>query len=215
MPNPYNLSNIKAIVFDIGNVLIDIDYPNTICHFQRLATIDFNTIVSYQTQIDIFNQFEKGQVTVDEFVAALKHYLREEVTKEQIIAAWNTMLVDYPEQKINLLRALKKKGYQLYALSNINALHIEEINAKVHQFFGIDEFSSLFNKAYYSNEVGWRKPEAELYALVLAEINLHPEQILFIDDKLENLVPAQRLGIQTYHLLHPNDLYSLLPFYTV
>ncbi len=212
MPNPYNLSNIKAIVFDIGNVLIDIDYPKTIRNFQALATIDFQSIVSYHQQIDIFNQFEKGKVSVDEFVATLKQYLREDVTKDQIIAAWNSMLVYYPERKINLLRTLKAKGFQLYALSNINELHIAEMNATVNALFGINEFSSFFNKAYYSNEVGFRKPETELYDIVLKEIALAPEEILFIDDKLENLNPAEKLGLQTFHLLHPNDLYDLLPF---
>jgi|JI10StandDraft_1071094.scaffolds.fasta_scaffold85316_2 putative hydrolase of the HAD superfamily len=212
MPNPYNLSNIKAIVFDIGNVLIDIDYPKTISNFQALATIDFNTIVSYHKQIDIFNQFEKGKVTVDEFVSTLKQYLRNDVTNEQIIAAWNTMLVYYPEQKINLLRSLKAKGFQLYALSNINELHIAEMNSKVHAHFGIDAFSSLFDKAYYSNEVGFRKPEKELYEILLQETAIRPQEMLFIDDKLENLVPAEKLGIQTFHLLQPNDLYELLPF---
>ena len=212
MPNPYNLTNIRAIIFDIGNVLIDIDYPKTITHFQALATIDFKSIVSYHQQIDIFNQFEKGKVTIDEFVTTLKQYLRDDVTREQIIAAWNTMLVYYPEQKINLLRTLKAKGFQLYALSNINELHIAEMNSKVHAHFGIDAFSSLFDKAYYSNEVGFRKPEKELYEILLQETAILPQEMLFIDDKLENLVPAEKLGIQTFHLLHPNDLYELLPF---
>jgi putative hydrolase of the HAD superfamily len=208
---PYNLENIKAIIFDIGNVLIDIDYPKTISNFQKLATIDFQSIVSYQQQIAIFNQFEKGQVSVEEFVTALKQYLRDDVTDQQIIDAWNTMLVYYPEQKIKLLHALKNKGFQLYALSNINELHVAEINSNVQRLFGITEFSELFEKAYYSNKVGWRKPEAELYNIVLTEIHLAPEHILFIDDKLENLEPAQLLGIQTYHLQDPNDLYHLLP----
>lgn len=212
MPNPYNLSNIQALVFDIGNVLIDIDYPKTISNFQALATIDFNTIVSYHKQIDIFNQFEKGKVTSNEFVSTLKQYLRNDVTNEQIVAAWNTMLVYYPERKIKLLKTLKEKGFRLYALSNINELHIEEMNSKVHALFGINEFKTLFDKAYYSNEVGFRKPEKELYEIVLNEIALPPQEILFIDDKLENLMPAEALGIQTLHLLQPNDLYEVLPF---
>ncbi|MBL7799946.1 MAG: HAD family phosphatase [Chitinophagales bacterium] len=212
MPNPYNLTNIRAIVFDIGNVLIDIDYPKTISHFQALATIDFKSIVSYHQQIDIFNQFEKGEVTIDEFVTTLKQYLRDDVTREQIIAAWNTMLVSYPERKIKLLHTLKEKGFQRYALSNINELHIAEMNSNVNALFGISAFSTLFDKAYYSNEIGFRKPEKELYEIVLNEIDLHPNEILFIDDKPENLAPAAALGINTFHLLQPNDLYELLPF---
>ena len=211
MPNQYNLSNIKAIVFDIGNVLIDIDYEKTIRSFQTLATINFHSIVSYHKQIDIFNQFEKGKVSTAQFVSTLRQYLRPDVTDSQIITAWNTMLVHYPEQKIRILQSLSEK-FQLYALSNINELHIAEMNANVNRLFGLQAFSDLFNKAYYSNEVGWRKPEPELYQLVLNEINVLPEQILFIDDKLENLIPTQQLGIQTHHLKHPNDLYSLLGF---
>jgi putative hydrolase of the HAD superfamily len=86
------------------------------------------------------------------------------------------------------------------------------MNSKVHAHFGIDAFSSLFDKAYYSNEVGFRKPEKELYEILLQETAIRPQEMLFIDDKLENLVPAEKLGIQTFHLLQPNDLYELLPF---
>lgn len=203
-----DLKCFDAILFDIGNVLIDIDYNRAIVRFQEMAKIDFRSIVSYHTQISLFNDFEKGKISSNDFVAELKKFLHDDVSDQQIIDAWNLILLRYPKEKIELLQRLKN-DFRIYALSNINELHITEIDKNVQQLYGINAFRDLFHHAFYSNEVGFRKPEEELYAIVLEQLKIAPKNILFIDDKEENLVPAKVLGIATVHLKQPEDLYSI------
>lgn len=196
---PIDLTTIKAIVFDIGNVLVDISYDTTVQQFQELSDLDFKTILGYHQQSDFFNQYERGEISTSDFLILLKKYLRKDISDEQIIKAWNSMLVTYPAEKIELLKRLKSQ-FKLYALSNINELHVEELNNKVNQLFGINSFSLLFDKAIYSNEVGMRKPEPRIYNLLIKETGLSPNKILFIDDKLENIESAKQQGIQVLHL---------------
>jgi putative hydrolase of the HAD superfamily len=200
--------SIKNIVFDIGDVLVDIDYNLTIAEFQKLAIVDFSTIVSYAKQERIFDLFEKGKISAQEFRDGLKKYLKSEVTDAQINAAWNSILIAYPKEKFELLLALKKQ-YRIFALSNINEIHVESINQAAQKLLGAEKFADFFHKAYYSNETGFRKPETEIYELVLQEQFLQPNETLFIDDKAENIEAAARLGIQTIHLTNRNELLNL------
>lgn len=199
----------KNLIFDIGDVIIDIDYNATVAEFQKLAVVDFSTIVSYSKQNPIFDLFETGKITARQFRNELKQFLKPDTTDEEITRAWNAILIDYPAYKINLLKDLKQR-YNTFALSNINETHINTINAEVNARFGLPTFGSLFNHAYYSNEVGYRKPEKEIYELVLNKENLVPEQTFFVDDKAENVETAKQLGIQAYQLTDRNKLTQLL-----
>jgi len=205
--NKPDWSKIEGIVFDIGNVLIDIDYPNTVKEFQKLAKEDFSKIVSYASQEEFFNQYERGEISTAEFISSLRKYLKTETTDEQIIQAWNTMLINYPEKKIKLLEKLKPE-FKLFAFSNTNELHVALLNENTNRLFGKERFSDYFDKAFYSNEIGMRKPESRAYEFLISETALQPGQLLFIDDKPENLIPAKEFGIQTIHLEKPEYLYS-------
>lgn len=212
MSNGIDFGKLEGIIFDIGNVIVDIDYQRVIERFQTVAKTDIHKIVSYQQQTLFFDTYEKGEISTAQFIAKLKTYLQDSVTDEQIIAIWNYMLVAFPKEKISLLQRLKSK-FCLMALSNINELHVAEINKNVRELYGINAFKDLFHHAFYSNEVGFRKPEKELYEYVLNNVRISPEKLLFIDDKKENLLPAKALGILTLHLQHPNDLYAVFSAY--
>lgn len=199
----------KNLIFDIGDVLIDIDYKATVAEFQKLAVVDFSTIVSYSKQNPIFDQFETGKISAQEFTTELKQFLHPGTTDEQILAAWNAILIDYPAYKIELLKELKTR-YKTFALSNINEIHVNTINQEVKRRFGIDSFSTLFHYACYSNEVGYRKPNTEIYKLVLNRENLIPGETFFVDDKAENVEAAKELGIRSVQLTDRNKLKELL-----
>jgi putative hydrolase of the HAD superfamily len=199
----------KNLIFDIGDVIIDIDYKATVAEFQKLAVVDFSTIVSYSKQNPIFDLFETGKISTQEFSGELKQFLRPGTTDEHILAAWNAILIDYPAYKIELLKELKNQ-YRTFALSNINEIHVNTINQEVKHRFGIDSFSTLFHYACYSNEVGYRKPDKEIYKLVLDRENLMPGETFFVDDKAENVEAAKELGIQAVQLTDRNKLKELL-----
>jgi putative hydrolase of the HAD superfamily len=200
---------LKNLIFDIGDVIVDIDYLVTIAEFQKLAIVDFSEIVSYSKQNHIFDLFETGKISAAQFRDALKPFLKPNTSDEQITAAWNSILIHYPEQKIDLLRILKQR-YKTFALSNINEIHVDSLNVAAREKFGVDSFGIFFHTAYYSNEVGFRKPDKAIYEFVLQKENLIPEETFFVDDKAENVEAAKALGIRAYQLTDRNKLEALL-----
>lgn len=199
----------KTLIFDIGDVIVDIDYTLPVNAFQLLSPYNFSEIVSYSRQHRIFDQFEKGLLTANDFRKELKQFLYPNVTDDQINAAWNSILIGYPAEKLELL-GLLKHDYRVLALSNINEIHIHELNRVAAEKFNTPLFADFFHKAYYSNETGVRKPEKEIYTLVLEQENLVPHETFFVDDKAENVAAAKEVGIHAYQLTNRNELSSLL-----
>jgi len=199
------LKNIDSIIFDIGNVLVDIDYEVMVAAFAKIAAIDFHQIVTYSHQDKVFDQYERGQISTAQFRDTLRKYLKPGVTDLDIDRAWNSILIHYPPARFELLKKLRGH-YRLFALSNINDLHIAAIDVKVQQEFGVQDMRSYFDHAFYSHEMGHRKPEPEIYRMVLEHQKLDPARTLFIDDKLENVDAAAALGIRVHHLTDRNLL---------
>ena len=202
------LKNIDTIIFDIGNVLVDIDYEFMVSEFAKIATIDFHQIVTYSHQDRVFDQYERGQISTQDFRSTLRKYLKPDVTDQDIDTAWNSILLHYPAAKFELLKKLRGE-YQILALSNINDLHISAVDLAVRQQFGMPDMRSYFDHAFYSHEMGHRKPELEIYQMVLTQRSLNPSRTLFIDDKLENVSAAAALGIKVHHLTDRDALLVL------
>jgi FMN phosphatase YigB (HAD superfamily) len=204
-------STIDTIVFDLGNVLIDIDYNRPIEAFQKLARpgVNIRELLGYTHQIELFDQWERGELSATEFRHALRQWFEPHTTDEQIDNAWKTILISYPEWKFRMLDKLRSH-YRIFALSNINEIHVQAINETAQNAFGRSEFSDFFHRAVYSNEVGSRKPEERIYLHIQELTGLRPESTLFIDDKAENVETALRLGWQARVLPHPDQLLPLL-----
>ncbi len=203
------MTKIKNLVFDIGNVLVDIDYDVMVAEFQKLAREDFGQLVSYSHQYPVFDLMDKGQLSSTEFREALRKYLKHGVSDMEIDQAWDSILIAYPTDKFMLLRELKKR-YRTFALSNTNELHIKAFNGAVNKKFGEKDFAAFFNAAYYSNEIGYRKPDKEIYEYIMEKESLIPSETFFVDDKEENIIPAKALGWQAYQLKERDKLNDLL-----
>jgi FMN phosphatase YigB (HAD superfamily) len=205
-------TNINAIIFDIGNVIVDIDYDTMVAEFKNIAKFDFREIIQYTHQDHFFDQFEKGQISAADFRHTLRQYLKDDTTDKQINHAWNSILVTYPASKFELLRRLRSK-YQVYALSNINEIHLDGIDQYVTPAFQVADMRSFFDHAYYSHEMGFRKPENEIYQAVIDHAGLDPARTLFIDDKAENTEAAAAHGLQVYHLTDRDSLLEVLSLF--
>lgn len=203
------MAKFKNLVFDIGNVIVDIDFEVIVAEFQKLATINFSEILSFSKQTELFDHMDRGTVTAAQFRQELKKHLKPGVSDEEINRAWNSILISYPPHKFDLLRDLKLR-YRTFALSNINELHVEEINKAARSKFGEKDFNSFFHKAYYSNEIGHRKPDRQIYEHIMQAENLNPAETFFVDDKEENIITAQNLGWQAYQLKERDKLHELL-----
>ncbi|MFK8058241.1 MAG: HAD family hydrolase [Saprospiraceae bacterium] len=187
-------ASVGAIVFDLGNVLIDLDndfygkgWPAGI-NAQDLET--FKTWVAEQ---GLWLKYEKGHVPTSTFVELLSSRLQ--LSPKQVTDYWNRILLGIQPKRFTLLDALKER-FPLYVLSNTNDLHIEWVRKHVIDLGVADFETQFFEQIFYSYEVGAVKPEPEIYAAAEHGINLPSNQLLFIDDRPENIEAAMARGWQ-------------------
>lgn len=194
-----NLNAYKNIIFDLGGVIINIDYKLAAKAFEKLGVEHFDALYSQAHQSNLFDLFEKGKISADEFRNEIRTRCNKNLSYQQIDTAWNAMLMDLPEERLQLLASLKKT-HRLFLLSNTNAIHMAFINNYLQRTYGISDLSGYFEKLYLSYEVGMRKPDAEIFEFVLSQNKLAPSETLFIEDSIQHIETAKRLSIQTHWL---------------
>ncbi|WP_212001051.1 HAD family phosphatase [Chitinophaga sp. HK235] len=202
------MQGIKNIIFDLGGVILNINYQRTYEAFTALGVQNFNELYNQFKGSSLFNDLETGHITPEAFLSEMKKHVPEQVTPEQITDAWNAMLLDFPLQRLQLLQQLRQY-YGLYLLSNTNAIHLETFNRILQESRGIPSLAVFFDKAYYSHLMGYRKPDRESYLMVLEENGLKAEETLFIDDTLPNIEGAKAVGLQTIHLQTPKTILDI------
>ncbi|MBG15493.1 MAG: HAD family hydrolase [Crocinitomicaceae bacterium] len=205
-----NVNSINAIIFDLGGVILDLDYGLTINGFNKLGCKDFNSLYNQQKQNQLFDDFETGKISAVEFRKNLQNQMTISVTDKDFDSAWNAMLLKLPIKRIELLQRLKK-NYPIFLLSNTNEIHIKAFQKIIASSIGYTTFTNCFNKVYYSSEIGLRKPSAACFKMVLNENNLTAEKTLFIDDSAQHINGAKAIGIRTHLLKKQEDLTSLFP----
>lgn len=191
------MKKIDNIIFDLGNVILDIDYQSTIKAFEKIGIENASILYSKSSQTKIFDQLETGKITKEDFILEIQKIISK-ASKSEIINAWNAIIKDLPESRIDILKNLKDK-FSIFLLSNTNSIHIDYIVKKIGER-KYDEFYNLFDKVYYSHEVKLRKPDPNIFKLVINENNLKIKNTLFIDDSIQHINSAKKLGLQTYHL---------------
>ncbi|MDC1352735.1 MAG: HAD family phosphatase [Flavobacteriales bacterium] len=185
------LEGIKNIIFDLGGVILNIDYQLTVEAFKKLGIDDFEEIFSQYKQSTLSDDFETGRITELEFYEGIKTISGKDFTFEEYKNAWNALLLDLPKERINILKKLSKK-YRLFLFSNTNETHYKEFVTKVES-----DFNTIFEKTYYSHQFGKRKPDSDSFLSILKENNLIIEEILFVDDSIQHIESANLLGIRT------------------
>jgi putative hydrolase of the HAD superfamily len=192
----------------LGGVIINLDTSKTFEAFSSLSGKTVQELKLAASKSSFFNDYEKGMISDEQFREELKNFLSKSIHDRQIDQAWNAMLLDIPEEKFRLLKELRKT-HQLFLLSNTNNIHLECFNQIVKNATGLDAIDSFFDRAYYSHLLKMRKPDEEIFVHVLNENNIHAKESLFMDDNAENIEGAKNVGIQTAHILHPDDLLPL------
>lgn len=185
------MTQIKNIIFDYGGVFLLLDEEKTYEAFRKLGLLFISAQLAASN-----NDFQRGRISRELFLENLKRELPYPTSSEQIIEAWCAMLGGIPKERIALLKELKKK-YRLFLLSNTDDIHIERVSQTVPE---ADEFLSQFEKTYYSQNTGYRKPEREIFEMVIRENGLNPSETLFVDDVKENAEAAANVGLH-YHWL--------------
>jgi glucose-1-phosphatase len=190
------MQKYEAIIFDLGGVIIDLSYQRTAEAFVNLGLESFDAIYSKAKQTNLFDDFEKGILSEDGFRAELKKHLPGNTGDAQIDNAWNAMLLDIPFQRVEFLREVGAK-YRIFLLSNTNRIHVKAFSKMADDIFGENNFLSVFEKSYLSCEMGMRKPDAEIFEKVLGDNHLDRSKTLFIDDSIQHVEGALKVGLNS------------------
>lgn len=191
---------METIIFDLGGVLLDIDYARTENAFKELGYGNFETMYSQYNADDLFAGFEKGLVSEEDFYAAMLRGGKPGVTRSEVFKAWTAMLLRWRVSSFDFLESISKK-YRLFLLSNTNVIHCREFNVLWNEERnGRKPIDDYFEKAYYSHLIGYRKPNKDVFEFIIRDAGIEPKETLFIDDSYNNLEPAAALGFKTYLL---------------
>lgn len=208
MTKKIDLTGIKNIIFDFGNVLLNIDPALSAKAFTQLGIKEGIDFWGSRSSSDLLIGLEKGSITPDEFRKGALEMLVPGVTSLQVDEAWNALLLNLPLKRVEKLKALKSQ-YRIFLLSNSNQIHYECFMSRFEKEFGFS-LNDLFEKLWFSHQLGMVKPNQEIFRFVLSDAGLNPAETLFIDDTLVHVEAARKLGINAVHLQPGVDVTELL-----
>ncbi len=200
---------VKNIIFDLGGVLLDLDFEAPLRAFQKLnrdgQIVDLRQFLSDPVFID----FETGNVSPYEFRDRVRQLLSNpSLSDGEIDTAWCSMLREIPAKKVSLLQSLNGK-YRLFLYSNTNAIHIPHFTREFYDQHQI-QWESLFENTFYSHEIKDRKPLLSGYLKVFLKAGINPEETLFVDDLEQNISAAIQSGLKVLHYTPGTDLQETL-----
>lgn len=202
------LEGISTIIFDLGGVVLNLNPEKTAIEYSKLSGIPVSEIYKIFLDSKWVPAYERGKISSDEFRKQVRTALSIESSDSQIDQAWNAMLLELPSVRLALLSGLRR-NFQTLVLSNTNEIHVEEFSRTVSEVTDGETIHDHFDKVYYSNEIGMRKPDLEIYQYVLESNKLVPQTTLFIDDMLPNIEAARQCGIKALHLTDQGDLFKI------
>ena len=156
-----------------GTAIVGTNMPIGVNDFEAIKNLgisDFDNLLSQASQSNLFDRYEKGMISSEEFRIQINSLSKSEFAPTALDNAWNAMLLDLPKKRLDLLSKLKK-SHRTFLLSNANEIHIECVNKYLYRKFEMNNLESYFEKVYFSYEVGLRKPNLEIFNLILNENN--------------------------------------------
>ncbi len=187
-------NNTKALLLDLGGVILQLKLQATFTAFEALGCHHFNTYFDSYSGAPFIESYEEGKITNEAFVQEVLTTCYPGTTIEQVHIAWNAMLGTIPQATITYLAQLSTQ-YKLILYSNTNALHVAYLTQYYNQAFGMCTFQNLFTHIYYSHILGIRKPHASGFVTILEQQQLMPNQVYYIDDGVQHIATATTLGI--------------------
>lgn len=194
---------MKNLVFDLGNVLVELDFSRTLEAFRQIGISDIEEWMHREAFTSIVQDTELNPVSPGEVCRRIRTATHCAASDDQIIAAWDAMLTDISDERKQKLLDLRC-GHRIFLLSNTNLLHWHYCADRFFTYrqWGVDDY---FEQVFLSYEMHLAKPSEEIFAETLRRAGLRAEDTLFIDDLADNCAAARRLGIHTYQNQHIND----------
>ena len=203
------MNQIKNIIFDLGGVLLNLDYQLT---FDLFAELGLTDVFSKQKQTKLFDELEEGLIDQETFLDAFIQASDRDISakKPDILNAWNAILLDFPAERLTLLQQVKK-NYKTYLYSNTNAIHMERFHEKLILENKVQNLDSFFDQVYFSHDLQIRKPKPEGFLKILDNHRLVASETLFIDDSIQHIQGAKKAGLHAEWLdLEKETIHDLL-----
>ena len=189
---------ITTLIFDLGGVIVNLDWDLCVNNFKKISVNNMDSLISTTLQKGFILEYEQGEISSDDFRREVRKYASEKVSDEEINYAWTSLLVDAPEEKLQLLLDLKKK-YRIFMLSNTNELSFEHCRKSFFSQNG-HQIEDYFDKCYLSYTMKMNKPEPDIFEALLKDAGLRAEECLFLDDGIHNIKTASELNFNTEYI---------------
>lgn len=198
------MKRVKALLFDLGGVIVNLDYHKTINAFEALGVTNAEILYNQFSQTEIFDDFETGCLSGKEFINLMKHQISTHSSESEIKKAWNAMILGFEEAKLEQIKRYSEK-IPCYLLSNTNEIHLAYIQSLLGKM-PFKNLELLFNKCYYSHIMGKRKPHKETFEWVLNDMGYTPEDVLFIEDSPQHIEGAKTINLNTLYFTKERNL---------
>ena len=206
------LQGIDAIIFDFGNVLIDLDYQRVIRRFSEVAKKNKEEIEELVVTAPVLQKFEMGMIGPDEFRANFNKLLGTQMGERQFESIWNGMLKSITKERMNKVLKIGER-FDTFILSNTNLIHEIAYEEMIMEATGKFSLRDFVKEVYYSHEIGMRKPNLNCYNFVIEDIGLYASRMLFLDDRLDNVEAAKKAGMKAIQVFDPdkqlNEIFGL------
>ena len=195
---------VKALLFDLGGVIVDLDYKKTASAFENIGLKNAEKAYSQFNQTNLFNDFETGHISGEEFLAEVRKKIITQVSSSEITKAWNSMILGFQQAKLKEIIKLSEK-VPCYLLSNTNEIHLSYIEQLL-QEMGFKHFLNVFKSCYFSHQIRKRKPHKETFEWVLHQMNYDAQDVLFIEDSPQHIKGAKSAKLNTFYFKKDSNL---------
>jgi putative hydrolase of the HAD superfamily len=203
MTNSLTPGSADALLFDLGRVVLDIDFARAMACWARHGKCDVADINARFASDEALRHYESGKIDDAAYFAGLRKMLGVDITDEQLLEGWNAIFIgEIPGIAPLLARAAKH--LPLYALSNTSPPHIAYFS-KAHA-----DVLGHFREMYLSSTIGLLKPDAAAYDHVVKAIGAKASRVVFFDDLAENIQGARAYGLSAVHVKSSEDVATAL-----
>ena len=204
-----NVLEADFLIFDLGNVIVDIDYRKSLELIKRELPENHHDKTELFYLTDFHKKYEKGEISSRIFRDEVRTYFNQDWNDQKVDELWNSLLLNIPQERIDLIKSLKG-NFKLGILSNTNEIHIEAVYKMLQKDFELENFNSLFDHVFLSHEMGLAKPSSDIYEKMLQELDAKAEYVVFFDDLEANVKGAASVGIQAVHVTGPQVIFDYL-----
>ncbi len=200
---------LRNIIFDLGGLFIDVYMERTQQQLEAFTRCKLDRELAQLKTENVFDDYEKGVISSDDFLLSIQQILPIQLSFSQITTAWNAVLGDFHRERLEGIQPLRKH-YRTFLLSNTNELHVAGFEDILERKYGFRSLEPYFDKVYFSQRMGLRKPDAAIFHQLMIENELHASETLFIDDSPANLLGAKQLGMHIAHHAPNADIVQTL-----